>query len=107
MVVLVQSSMVLPVSSTPNPVPVASTLSPAGVTHGSGNLQLLVNGSGFVPGSMVTWNGSQRTTDFISSTQLRAYISRSDVAAAGTPQVKVVNPTPGGGTSAAVTFVIN
>jgi hypothetical protein len=55
----------------------------------------------------VRWNGSNRTTTFVSSTQLTATIPASDIAVAGTAQVTVFTPTPGGGTSSAQTFTIN
>jgi hypothetical protein len=60
-----------------------------------------VNGTGFVAGSVVNWNGSPRTTTFVSSSQLTAAITAADVAAAGTGTVTVSSPSPGGGTSSA------
>ena len=105
-VILVNSPFVLPVSATNNPLPTASTLSPVSAVTGSGNFQLTVNGSNFVLGASVQWNGKDRTTKFVSSTQLIAYIPASDIAAAGTPQVTVVNPAPAGGASTALTFTV-
>jgi hypothetical protein len=37
---------------------------------------LTVNGTGFVPGSTVNWNGSPRTTAFVNGSRLIAFISR-------------------------------
>src|SRR5439155_10133855 len=65
-----------------------------------------VSGSSFVASSVVQWNGAARATTFVSSTQLQAAIDASDIVAAGTAQVTVVTPAPGGGTSAAQTFTI-
>jgi hypothetical protein len=48
-----------------------------------------------------------RTTTFVSSTQLTAAIPAANIASAGTAQVKVFNPTPGGGASNAQTFITN
>ncbi len=104
---IVQSSMMNPPSTTSNPVPVASSLSPSSTVHGSGNFQLTVNGSGFVPGSSVSWNGRQLTVSYVSANQLTAYVPYSDDAAAGTASVVVTNPAPGGGKSGALTFTIN
>ena len=53
------------------------------------------------------WNGSDRTTTYVNSTQLTASILAADIAAAGTASVTVFNGTPGGGTSNAQTFTIN
>jgi len=58
-----------------------------------------VNGTGFVSGSVVNWNGSPRTTTFVSNSQLTASISAADVVVAGTATVTVSSPSPGGGVS--------
>jgi titin len=89
---------------TSNPVPAITTLSPTGATAGSGAFTLTVNGSGFINGSVVNFNGNARTTTYVSATQLTAAILATDVASVGTPPVTVTNSAPGGGTSNAVTF---
>jgi ABC-type multidrug transport system fused ATPase/permease subunit len=53
---------------------------------------------------MVQWNGADRATAFVSATQLTATILAADIAIAGTANVTVVNPAPGGGTSGDSTF---
>ncbi|MGQ9829606.1 MAG: IPT/TIG domain-containing protein, partial [Roseiflexus sp.] len=63
-------------------------------------------GANFVNGAVVRWNGNDRPTTVVSSTQLTATISAADVATAGTASVTVVNPAPGGGASGTVTFTI-
>ncbi len=90
-----------------NPAPVASALSPSSVVVGNAAFELTVAGSGFVSGSTVQWNETARATSFVNSTSLRAAITAADVASAGTAQVRVVNPAPGGGPSAALTFTVN
>lgn len=83
-----------------NPVPLVNNpLVPTTTTPGSIGFELTVNGTGFVSGSVVNWNGSARTTTFISATQLHAAILASDLAAAGTAYVTVSSPAPGGGKS--------
>jgi hypothetical protein len=84
-----------------------SALNPTSVLAASGAFTLTLTGTGFVPASMVRWNGADRPTTFVSTTQLTAQIPASDVLNAGTAQVNVFNPTPGGGTSSALTFTIN
>ncbi|MEO6726416.1 MAG: IPT/TIG domain-containing protein [Blastocatellia bacterium] len=91
----------------PNPVPTLTSLTPPSSTAGSSGIALTINGSNFVPGSEVRWNGSPRTTAFVSSTQLTATIPASDLAIAGTVTVTVVNPAPGGGASNSLTFTTN
>jgi len=84
----------------PNPVPLISQpLVPDAVAPGGAGFTLTVNGTGFVSGSVVNWNGSARATTFVSNSQLTASIMASDIATASTASVTVVNPTPGGGTS--------
>ena len=83
-----------------NPVPfVNQPLIPASVAPGGSGFTLTVNGTGFVSGSTVDWNGSPRTTTFVSSSQLTAAISSSDIATAMTASLTVASPAPGGGAS--------
>jgi hypothetical protein len=89
----------------PNP-PTLSSMSPTSVAAGSGAFTLTVNGTNFVAGSTVQWNGAARATTFVSATQLTASIGASDVAAAGSATVTVINPS-GGGTSNGLTFTIS
>jgi len=89
-----------------NPVPTITSLSPISATAGGPAFTLTVNGANFVSGSTVQWGGSVRTTTFISSTQLTATITASDIATAGTVSVTVVSPAPGGGRSNALPFTI-
>ena len=90
-----------------NPAPSLSALSPGSVTAGSSAFKLTITGTNFVTGSVIQWNGSSRLSTFVSSTQLTASISASDVASAGAAQITVFSPTPGGGTSNALTLPIN
>ncbi len=82
-----------------NPAPTTTGLTPASAAAGSPGFTLTVNGSGFVPASVVQWNGTDRPTTFASATQLTAALARADLAATGTMQVTVSNPAPGGGTA--------
>ena len=90
-----------------NPAPTIDSLSPALMTAGGGDFLLTVNGTGFVEGSVASWNGSNRTTTFVSPTQLTTKITAADVTTAGTYPVTVFNPTPGGGTSNSKTFTVD
>ena len=54
----------------------------------------------------MNWNGTPLTTTFVNQTQLTGAVPASNIAAAGTAQVTVSNPGPGGGTSAAQPFSI-
>jgi hypothetical protein len=83
-----------------NPVPLVNQpLVPTAVTPGGPGFTLTVNGAGFVSGTTVDWNGSPRSTTFVSGSQLTAAILAPDIATAGTASVSVLNPAPGGGVS--------
>src|ERR1700732_296542 len=90
-----------------NPVPfINQPLVPASVAPGSAAFTLTVNGTGFVSGSALNWNGSPRTTTFVTSSQLNATILAADVAGAATANISVANPAPGGGISNAICFPV-
>jgi hypothetical protein len=94
------------VSANFTPAPAVTSLSPTSAVAGSAAFTLTVNGTGFISGSKVRWNGIDRTTNFVSATQLTASITAADIATAATAQLAVFNPGPGGGTSNALAFVI-
>lgn len=98
------TTLTLPYPLPTSPVPAISSLSP-GYAQGEGSgITLTVSGSNFVANSIVQWNGTDRATTFVSSTQLTAAITASDLLAPGNEEVTVINPTPGGGTSNSVMF---
>ncbi len=90
-----------------NPAPTTTGLVPNNTNAGGPAFSLQVNGTGFVPESTATWNGSNRTTTFVSPTRVDAQITLADIAVAGSALVRVVNVAPGGGTSNSQTFTIN
>jgi len=85
--------------------PTISSLNPSSATAGGAAFTLTVNGTNFVNGSTVRWNGANRTTTYVSATQLKAAITAADIAKAGTAAVTVANPGTGG-TSTAATFTV-
>lgn len=90
-----------------NPQPQLTTLSPTSALVGSGAFTLTVNGTGFVPSSVVRWGGQDRTTTFVSNSQITAAILNSDLNSAASISVTVFNPAPGGGLSNALTFTVS
>lgn len=93
--------------STSNPMPNVQSLSPSSTTHGSGNFPLTIEGTGFAPGSRVTWNGVSLGADYVSATQLTAYVPATDVVSPGMANVVVTNLAPGGGMTSALSFTVN
>jgi hypothetical protein len=90
-----------------NPVPSLTSMSPASATAGGSGFTLTVSGSNFAPGAFVRVNGANRSTTFVSATQLTAVIPASDIAVAGVLSITAFNAAPGGGTSSALTLTVN
>lgn len=89
-----------------NPVPTTTSISPSSKAYGENQFIMTVNGTNFVPSSVVNFNGSARTTTYVSANQLTVIIPASDLLTVGTANITVFNPAPGGGTSNAQTFTI-
>jgi uncharacterized repeat protein (TIGR03803 family) len=88
------------------PAPTITSISPTSAIAGGVGFTLTVNGTNFVSGSTANFNGNALTTTFVSATQLAATVQASNIATAGTFNVTVTNPAPGGGTSNAVSFTV-
>lgn len=73
-----------------NPIPVLDSVTPSKFPEGT--LQVEVDGSQFVYGAQISWNGAPIATTFISSTKLLASIS---APIPGTYPLLVSNPDPG------------
>ena len=89
-----------------NPTPAVAVLGPNAAFAGDAGFTLIVTGTNFLASSTVQWNGSARTTTFMSNTSLQAAITTADIANVGTATVTVANPAPGGGTSNGLPFTI-
>ena len=84
--------------------PTNTSISPTSAIAGGAGFSLTVNGTNFVSGSTVNFNGNARTTTFVSATQLSAAILASDIATTGIFNVTVTNP--GDGTSNGISFTV-
>ncbi len=89
-----------------NPIPITTDISPVSKTAGSPQFILTVIGINFVSGSVVKFNNSNKTTTYISPTQLTTIITASDLATARIFDITVFNPAPGGGISNKQKFAI-
>jgi len=83
-----------------------TSLAPAFVSAGGPAYVQTLVGTGFNTGSTVQWNGSPRTTTFLSTTQLQAAIGTADIASIGSAGLTVVNGGASPGTSATLTLAI-
>ena len=75
------------------PDPFIATLSPLQVIAPGSGVTITVKGRNFgdAPGAVVRWNGSERTTSYISDTQLNVLLADSDVATETTGTITVMN----------------
>ena len=87
-----------------NPSASIQAINPSAAFVGSAAFQLIVNGSGFIAGSNVLFNGAVLPTTFVSGNELHAAVAASSLTAAGDFPVAVSNPPPGGGVTAPVVF---
>jgi hypothetical protein len=74
------------------PAPTLTTLTPGTATAGGAGFTLTADGTNFVSGATVLWNGAPRTTTFVSGTRMTASIPAGDIATAGSATVTVRNP---------------
>jgi len=83
-----------------NPVPfVNQPLVPSAIAPAGPSFTLTVNGTGFVSGSVIKWNGTALSTTFVNGSQLTATVPATDIATPSTASITVSSPSPGGGTS--------
>ena len=108
-----------PGSTAPQPgvTPAISQLAPDSATSGGPGFTLTVNGSNFAGNAVVSFNGTNMATTFVSAAQVMVTVPASAITSPGTVPVSVTNPgTPasgpyGGGTlsetSPAMNFTVN
>jgi hypothetical protein len=84
--------------------PILGGLDPSYAVAGGPGFVLTAIGTNFESDSIIQWNGNNRTTTFVSNSQLNADILESDIAAEGTANVTVF--TPGFGNSNPNVFTI-
>lgn len=73
-----------------NPIPVMSSVTPSGFTEGT--TTVILNGSKFIYGAQISWNGAMVATTYVSDTELVAQIAAPNP---GTFPLTVTNPDPG------------
>ena len=84
-----------------NPIPVLGTVTPSGFSEGT--TTVTVNGSQFVYGAQIMWNGAAVPTTFVSGTQLVAAIAApnpghiSPAREQSQSRVGELRDSPGGG----------
>ncbi len=89
------------------PVPVLHEIIPDNASTGLVELPVTVRGENFFAASSVHFDGGARITDYVSSSELTAHLGFGDFILAGTHEIIVVNPLPGGGVSGSLPFVVS
>lgn len=82
-----------------NPVPALNTISPTALAAASSDTELTLTGVNFGAGTLVRLNGVTAASTLVSATKMTVTVPASALAAAGTIQVAVFDPAPGGGSS--------
>ena len=100
------SPAALTVTAGPHPIPVLTTVDPSAITAGGPAVTVRIGGSDFVPESRVLVGTSSKPTVFVSSGELLVIFSAAELATAGTFDIQVANPFPGGGVSSVATLEV-
>ena len=89
-----------------SPTPAITALSPNSAAQGHAGFTLTVDGSNFLDGAVVLWDGVALPTTYVSATRLTAAVAATRLRTAGTVGVAVRNPGPNGPVSSAVAFTV-
>jgi hypothetical protein len=86
-----------------------TSLSPSSVPAGSPSFTLTINGSGFVAGGSLSWNGTTPLGQytFVSATQVTVLIPAGIITSPGTGSIVATIPTPRTNPSNALTLTIS
>lgn len=90
-----------------NPVPTLGALSPQIAVLRGQAFQLDLSGTKFVPQSVVQFGSTLLTPTSFSATHLTVMVPETAITISGPVSVKVISPTPGGGTSNTLEFTVN
>ena len=89
-----------------NPLPTITSLAPAVTMIGTPQT-ITVNGTGFLPTTVIDVNATVRTTTYVSATQVAVTLTAADVSTANSLSLTAINAPPGGGTSSTATFAVS
>lgn len=91
---------------TPPPSVVLTTLAPNTAVAGNADLIVTATGSGYTTASVLKWNGTALTTNYVSTTSLTGTISAADLTTPGTFSVTVTDASSADAGSAVVQFTV-
>ncbi len=99
----VGTSGTVPYTVYTNVTPTITSVSPASISANTSGMNVTVNGAGFNPASVVTFNGTTENTVYVSPTQLVAALPAAALSSSGTFNVGVFNSGAGSSNTAAFT----
>jgi|SRR5882672_52282 len=79
-------------SARPKPLLTSLAPNPVALSQVQQGLLLTVNGSHFYANSIILWNGAALPTTVLSTTQMQATITTTQISAPGTAQISVHTP---------------
>lgn len=88
------------------PTPVLNAIAPDGAQVGATDTTVTVTGANFSADSTVLWNGTPLPTTFVSTAELAATISASQLSTFGWAPIAVSSPVAGAGVSQSLPFTI-
>lgn len=91
---------------TPPPSVVLTTLAPNTAVAGNEDLIVTATGSGYTTASVLKWNGTALTTNYVSTTSLTGTIPAADLTSPGTFSVTVTDASSADAGSAVVQFTV-
>jgi tetratricopeptide (TPR) repeat protein len=86
--------------------PIVTSINPNKIEAGKKGFTITVNGKNFVYGSVVKFNGLNKSTSYISSIELKADIPPGDILDEGEININVYSPILGGKTSNSETLIV-
>jgi hypothetical protein len=89
-----------------NPTVAVTSVTPNTVLIGAPPQALALVGTGFIPASAVSLNGTTVPSTFVDASHLTANVPASSFTTVGSFPVVVTNPEPGGGVSTPITFQV-
>lgn len=97
----------IPSEAAPAPAPVLDAISPSSALAGDAGFVLTASGRDFQRNSGILWDGSALETSYVSATKLTVAVGPDRLTTAGTINVEVSTPAPGGGRSGSRVFHVN
>lgn len=92
--------------SAQRPIPSLTLLSPFRQVAGGATFELSARGGGFTADSELHWNGVALPTNVFNNTRLRAVVEAETFAEEQAVEITIFTPTPGGGRSEPVEFLV-